>query len=227
MMLNRLIFQMKRNNIRGLSPTPLQGRGTWFVIVSCIAIIFSSCGNSGSESNDSIASKDSTQSFIQKVISTVTPKKKSSNEHCEFNLKQQTDSFMKDRPQYVHYKWNNQTKEATVLLDGKDTLVIHRGGCHYFELSVNLKSNTIEYNIDDSTFWFQSALTYAKEFFENTDYELMKKDIETHEYELSKSEDVKLYTFAHDTYDEFYIRLSFENKAKEMEVGYSYSMVSE
>lgn len=218
---------MKKNNTKSLSPTPLQRRGAWLVIVTCIAIISFSCGNSGSESNDSVATNDSSQTFIQKVISKVTPKKKNNGERCEFNMKEQTDAFMKDKVQYPKYKWNNQIKEATVLLEGKDTLVIHRGGCHYFELSVNFKTVTVTNDINDSTFWFNAALTYAKDFFDKDDYELMKKNIETHEYDLSNSDDVKLYTFPHDKYDEFYIRLSFEHKAKEMEVGYSYSVITE
>ena len=215
-MLNPLIFQMKKNSIKN--------NCIEIIIVLLIGIIFSSCSNSSDENTNSNSS-DSSTTFLEKAISKITPKKKI--EHCEFDMKQQTDAFLKDKTKYASYKWNNQSKEASLLVDGKDTLTIHRGGCHYFELSINLKSITKNNTISDSLFWFDMALGYAKDFFEKTDYDILKKNIDMHEYEVSGSEDVKLYSFPHEKYDEFYIRLSSEHKAKEVEVGYSYSQVTE
>ena len=212
---------MKKNNTKSFCLAAFQLKGIGFAFI-LLSIILNSCGSSNSESNDASGKiKDSSQTFIQKVISKVSPKKKI--EHCEFDMKQQTSDFLKDKPQFANYKWNNQQKEAVLLLDGKDTLTIHHGGCHYFEFSINLKTVTKDNSIDDSVFWFNTALSYAKDLFDKGDYELMKKDIETHEYDITKGEDVKFYSFPHEKYDEFYIRISFEHKAKEVEVGYSYS----
>jgi hypothetical protein len=222
---------MKKNNIN-LTPSPLQRRGVIFAIRQGRIIFFSlflfifSCGGPSFDNKPSIEDDNNSTSTATKNKTPKTNQKKKS-EQCEFDMKLQTDAFLKDKPQYSPYKWNNKVKEAKILLNEKDTLTIHRGGCHYFELSINLKTLSQKNDINDSTFWFNAALNYAKDFFDKGDYELLKKNIETHEYDLSQTEDVKLYSFPHEKYDEFYLRISSEHKASEMEVGYSYSLNTE
>jgi hypothetical protein len=85
--------------------------------------------------------------------------KKKKNEPCAFDMKQQTDAFLKDKPQYTSYKWNNQLKEARILLNNnEDTLIIHRGGCHYFEFSIHLISMTQKGALLRKRFFYKGRL---------------------------------------------------------------------
>lgn len=228
-MLNLSISPMKKNNIK-CSIFLLQWRrnrlsllgGKYILFMLCISML--ACGGPSFEDKP-LTEVETVTSSTKKENPKSNSKKK--NERCEFDMKQQTDEFLKDKPHYAGYTWNNQLKEAKLLLNGKDSLTIRRGGCHYFEFSINLKSLSFDNTIDDSTFWFNTALSYAKDLFDKTDYEWLKKNIDTREYDVSNSEDVRLYSFPHEKYDEFYIRLSSENKPKEMEIGYSYTLNSE
>ncbi len=61
------------------------------------------------------------------------------------------------------FVWNEKSNQAEIH-SGQNTVLVSKGGCVHFGISVELIINNDSHTIEDSEYWLNKALTLAKEF---------------------------------------------------------------
>ena len=123
-----------------------------------------------------------------------------SEDDCVFDSNTQTDDFLKKIPEFSDYVWDNETKKATIQLDNGNTLIVTRGGCVHFSFYGNLLLNKSEQNFNDENGIFNKALWIAERLFHKSDYELIRKSLNSKDYEIEKSESQYYLNFKSELY---------------------------
>ena len=94
---------------------------------------------------------------------------------CIFDQTTQTDDFLKGISELENYKWNAEEKEATVILETNDTLLISRGGRSHFGVSAEfrLRNDSTDYSdweaVYERVLWISEVLSseFAHEEIKN------------------------------------------------------------
>ena len=145
------------------------------------------------------------------------------DEECVFDQSTQTDEFIKQKGVFKVYEWDNERKEATIQLENGNILRASRGGCVHFGMSGELEilNNMVE--INETSYWLESALWIAKNVFDDADIKFLEHQISNENYSL-ESDSESIYIFIpHDYYDEFSIAVRKENGKTFLYVGYYFS----
>ena len=122
-------------------------------------------------------------------------------EECIFDLKTQTDEFLKKIPEFSNYVWNKKDKKATIKLNNGRKLIVTRGGCDHFSFYGNLILDKTQLDLKNEDEIFKLSLWVAEKLFHKSDYELMKEQLlKTKNYKLEKTIDQYYLTFTQDNY---------------------------
>ncbi|MFD2245408.1 hypothetical protein [Pontibacter ruber] len=161
----------------------------------------SSCSNATQDNKPEQPAEESTGVTSDIPVSPVTPNataqvntgkatpKDAEAEDCIFDQATQTDEFLRVVAALKGYKWNQETRTASFLLPQGDTLLISRGGCEHFTVSVEFR---LRNDKTDYTKWsnvFSKALWIAKVLDHEFNYEELKSDIEANRINFSRYEE--------------------------------------
>lgn len=131
-----------------------------FITISCLGLLAFACNQKPANEIDAPEEViiDSTNSL------TVPHSHEHSSEgpECMFNKDTVTDVFLKNEPEFVNYTWNNETKEARVILENKDSLYIHVGGCQHYGVSATLTRVGNKEKFTNHKYWISQALWIAE-----------------------------------------------------------------
>lgn len=147
---------------------------------------------------------------------------KAMEEDCTFDLDTQTDDFLKSIPEFSNYTWNNDKKQATIVLENNDTLLVQRGGCNHFVFSATLILQKSDLKVENQKEIFEKALWMAEKLYEKSDYMYFQTAISIGEYDMEKHENEFLLTFPSENYcgaDLFFIR-NPKTQQVEIKIGY-------
>lgn len=143
------------------------------------------------------------------------------DEECTFDLKTQTDEFVKTVPEFSDYSWDDIRKEATIKLENGNILVAHRGGCVHFGISGELYLKGDDgISLQDLDYLFREAKWIGKRLFSDSDYKLLRESINNKTYADLSDESGTYILIPHKTYNEFSILVRTEGKSKVLYVGY-------
>lgn len=87
----------------------------------------------------------------------------SQNEECIFDIRTQTDDFLKETPFFGKHLWNNESKTATIQIDKNTTLIITRGGCTHFSFYFDLIIKGDSTSISDHNYWIRKVFALTKQ----------------------------------------------------------------
>lgn len=141
-------------------------------------------------------------------------------EECIFDLSTQTDDFLKEKGVFKDYTWDDDKKEATIILDSGDILKAHRGGCVHFGMSGELILKDSVTSIENMDYWLDKATWIAKSLFNEADSEHLKNQLSTKGYQAETDSDSIYIFIPHESYIEYSISVRKENGATYVYVGY-------
>jgi len=142
-------------------------------------------------------------------------------EECIFDQATQTDEFVKSVSEFSNYTWNNESKEATVILPSNETLIAQRGGCYHFGISGTLVTND-RTDFDNLDYWFEKSLWIAERLFSENDFRTLKKSIEQKTYTMPEGNSTYI-LFPHEYYSEFSMTLKKNGNKVELYIGYYFA----
>ena len=161
--------------------------------------------------------------LITIIILTAIPLFAQQDEECIFDQSTQTDEFIKTKGVFSNYVWDNDKKEATIVLDNGDVLKARRGGCVHFGMSGELESSDTSVELTDINYWFEKAMWIAQNILDQSDAEHLKNQISKKQYTLLSENDSIYVVIPHDSYDEFSISVRKEKGKVFVYVGYYFS----
>jgi len=141
-------------------------------------------------------------------------------EDCTFDQSTQTDEFIRNIPEFSNYIWNDNKKEATILLENGDTLIAHRGGCVHFGISGDLfvsLDNNENYDLED---WLDKCKWMAKRLFSEYDFEVLVSSLKNKTYTKFSENNMIYMVIPHNSYIEYYIAIPTDGKSKKVSIGY-------
>jgi hypothetical protein len=144
-------------------------------------------------------------------------------EECIFDQSTQNAEFIQDIPEFKNYSWNDNTKEATIILSDGDTLIAHRGGCDHFGISGTLKLSGNNTDITDLDYWFKKCSWIAKRIFSSYDYQDMMTSIRDRTYSDQSNEELTFVVFQHESYSEFAMMIKRVEHSTIVSIGYYYN----
>ena len=145
------------------------------------------------------------------------------SEDCVFDLSTQTDEFVKNIEGVKNHTWNDEKKEAIILLENGDTLIAHRGGCNHFGISgaLSIKDKSLDYIQLDLI--IEKGLWIAKNLFNEIDFNELKDKIKKEDYEIgSDDEFLFIMYFNHNYYSNYHLRAEQLRNCVSIEIGYYY-----
>lgn len=128
-----------------------------------LVFILQSC----TSTTDKISTVDSTAKQFKDTAVPLTANEHQTDNDCVFDtstFKFTTEAIKNYNPS-LRYIWNDETKEATIWINQKDTLNLHIGGCDHFSYAAT-------YSTDETVFETDSIMMskirwLAKSFFNN------------------------------------------------------------
>ena len=140
-------------------------------------------------------------------------------DECIFDLSSQTSEFLEGITEFRNFKWDDEAKIASILLDNGDSLYVRRGGCTHFEVAITLLTQEKK-NVMDTAFWLTKAKSYADKIYDNYDKHLLDSLI-THKIYKSYDQEGNLYVaFEGHNFSEFYEYVSRQQEKVKMELIY-------
>ena len=174
----------------------------------------------GGENNIKVSEKENIELTNQESESELEPEFDEGD--CIFDLKTQTDDFLKAIPEFSNYVWDNESKKGTVKLDNGNTLIVTHGGCSDFSFYGNLILNNSELNLNNESEVFEKALWISKKLFDKSDFEYIKESLSNRNFDIEQVENQKYYIFQIEIYCEMTLVIEKINKNKiSIEIGYS------
>lgn len=76
---------------------------------------------------------------------------------CVFNRDTVTDAFLNNIPEFNNYTWNNESKEARIVLPNNDSLYIHVGGCQHYGVTATLTRIDNQEAFTNHSYWISEA----------------------------------------------------------------------
>jgi hypothetical protein len=116
-------------------------------------------------------------------------------EDCPISQVNQTDEFLKNINELKDYKWNDVTKQATLVLNDDEKLIITRGGCIHFMVEATFYP-TEKINIAHDNYQsIFNKLLWITNLLEDFKYNKLKNAIENEEYTQIKNQHVTTLIF--------------------------------
>jgi hypothetical protein len=143
---------------------------------------------------------------------------------CIFDLKTQTDEFIKSIAEFSNYVWNDSTKTGTITLDNGERLIATRGGCDHFGISGQWIQENNKHSIEELDYWFDKGKWMSKRLMSEVDYSALKEMILNENFELNVDNNKLFVLFTAHTYSEWYLVVEFdEEKSAIIETGYYFN----
>ncbi len=184
------------------------------IIKILILLIFTSCSSKNTNKEKVINEKIISDSITQNVNSTrISNSEKieesnkleeteeldsESEDDCIFDQSTQTDEFLKGIKELQNYNWDSISKTATIILDNGDTLLIERGGCYSFGVSVKFK---IQKDTTDYSKWnnvFNKVLWISKILKTEFEYEDIKNELDSNKITIEKYDKSDVVNFSNE-----------------------------
>lgn len=136
-------------------------------------------------------------------------------EECIFDQDTQTDGFLKGIKEFEGYDWNQKTKSAKIFLDEKWGLIIKRGGCNHFELSVTFIHKGILDFEKNKELIFQK-LIWATSLLDEFDTKLLEKLIKENKLHITKEDEFNYFGNFMDveTYESYFFNFKNQKHTK-------------
>lgn len=133
---------------------------------------------------------------------------------CNFDLKTQDDSFLKEIDELKNYNWNQKSKTASIKISQQETIKIFRGGCNDFLLKGEFlipKTITFKNNKD---YILNKILWISKLIFEKSDYIEIEKCLKNNKISIDESNpnNIHINLLNHKVYNSYTIFYNSENK---------------
>ncbi len=143
------------------------------------------------------------------------------DEDCIFDLKTQTDDFLKNKPNLSNYTWSNKTKTATIILDEHTMLKAFRGGCDHFNFygTLYLKNTNIIYK--DQNLIFEKGLWIVNQIMSPSDVDLFTKLIAFKKFKSEENHQKIYYTFDQDVYCTMTLVVEQLDEGLSIQIGYT------
>jgi len=144
------------------------------------------------------------------------------DQNCIYDLDTQTDDFLKGIPAFSNYTWNNDLKQATVILSEEETMIVERGGCNHFSYYCTLQLKTSDLTVKNQKEIFTKALWMAEKLFATEDYNFFLYALETGDYAIQKYDHQFLITFETEAYcqAELFFIVDPETHRVDIKIGY-------
>lgn len=120
------------------------------------------------------------------------------SDDCIFDQLTQTDEFLKDIKELQNYKWNYDSRTATIILDNSDTLLITRGGCYHFGVTAEFRISNKETDFTDWNNVYNKVLWIAKLLDKEFAYTQIKNEIDSHKVKFGEIENGEVVYFSND-----------------------------
>lgn len=134
-------------------------------------------------------------------------------EECIFDLKTQTDSFIKNIPEFANYRWIERSKTAAIQLENGDSVYAHRGGCYHFGIDAEWIQQT-DSTIHNTVYWLQQATWLAEKIYHPSLLEEFKEKLRVLDYEITPDKNRWVITIHHDYYSEWWITATLRPDGK-------------
>lgn len=120
------------------------------------------------------------------------------SDDCIFDQLTQTDEFLREVPELSGYKWDKESRTATLKLSNGDTLYISRGGCDHFGVSAEFRLRNDTADIENWNNVYNKVLWIAKLLNSDFDYSLVKNDIDSNKLIFEKIEEIDVVYFSNE-----------------------------
>lgn len=164
-----------------------------------------------------LENKNTFDTTIQRSAAKVQTAELPAEDDCVFDTSYYkfTSEALRKYKNDIHFKWNNDGKQAMTVLSGGDTLFLSIGGCTHFNYSAELRSRTA---FEDEAALIKKARWLAKTFFRNSFADQYVSFIDQKEYKLEREErDFRYYVITHDfgedISNEIFNGFSFQSQA--------------
>ena len=143
------------------------------------------------------------------------------DEDCIFDLKTQTDDFLKNKPNLSNYTWSHKTKIATIILDEYTMLKAFRGGCDHFNFygTLYLKNTNIIYK--DEKLIFEKGLWIVNQIMSPSDVDLFTKLIALKKFKAEENHQKIYYTFEQEVYCTMTLVVEQLDEGLSIQIGYT------
>lgn len=181
------------------------------VILLAFSALLFSCHENSSESNKE----------EEMLVTDTTSTGNTNGIENNFDQGTQDDSFLKNIPAFKNYIWDNNLKKATVPLQKKDTIVIHRGGGVKFDYYITLISHSDKHDNSDHKYWMKKIRKYSSYLpnFPNNEIDSLWNQSN---YAVDQIPPSTIYMFAQSNYcNEFFSVAQKANATVEVSLGYS------
>lgn len=127
-----------------------------------------------------------------------------SQENCIFDESVLTDNFLEKADFVEYYKWNNEKKEAAVILKNGNIVNIKKWACNHFGTSANMLIAKESYNPNALKSYFEELSKIACSSTENKFVKTALENYFTFDGTKGCREEIDL---SNETYPEFYLLL--------------------
>ncbi len=144
------------------------------------------------------------------------------DQNCIYDLDTQTDDFLKGIPEFSNYTWNNDLKQATIILNENETMIVERGGCNHFSFYSTIQLEKSDLTVQNQKEIFTKALWMAEKLFEVQDYNFFLTALDTGDYSIQKYKHQFLIVFESEAYcnAELLFTVDPETQQVQIKIGY-------
>lgn len=132
---------------------------------------------------------------------------------CIFDVKTQTDSFIRNIPEFANYHWIERKKTAAIQLENGDSIYAHRGGCHHFGVDATWIQQS-DSTIHNTVYWVEKATWLAERIYDPSLQEEFKEKLRALDYEISPGKNRWVMAINHDYFSEWWITLKVRPDGK-------------
>ncbi|WP_459212080.1 hypothetical protein [Aquimarina rhabdastrellae] len=193
-----------------------------------LAAVTISCGNSSIKNEEEIViEQDPVITKEETSIELNNEQTKQSIEdieECIFDLKTQTDDFIKRIPEFSNYKWDDKAKTGIILLKNNEQLLLKRGGCDHFEISGKWIQQRTGHALEEIPYWFEQCRWISKRILSEIDYASLEKMIQDKSFEVDITNNRLYINFSNHDYIEWYLAVDMDDETHKnnvvIETGY-------
>ena len=153
-----------------------------------------------------IVSNDDTHNSTSKQDSLII----NNEDDCIFNLKTQTDEFIKHIPEFSNYVWEDSTKTGVIILENGEKLIVKRGGCYHFEISGQWIQKNKKHTIEEVDYWLEQGKWISKRIMTETDYSDLEQMINDKSYKMNFGDNGLYISFNNHNYSEWYLAVDWD-----------------
>ena len=143
----------------------------------------------------------------------VTSAKTELEGECIFDVKTQTDSFIRNIPEFANYHWIERKKTAAIQLENGDSIYAHRGGCHHFGVDATWIQQS-DSSIHNTVYWVEKAIWLAERIYDPSLLEEFEEKLRALDYEITPGKNRWVMAINHDHFSEWWITLKVRPDGK-------------